>query len=119
MADDDLTGIERRDLKALHFVSELSELMEYMEDDTLNEMIDLAIKVLAQPHLKPETAERLLVQFQAASVKFGFLAITFTTIKKGKAGTDENYKKNIYYEARDLCDKMAASLKYIVRRSGA
>lgn len=109
-------GVDSRDASALVVLSELDELIEYMDDDILQEMIDLAIKCLAQPHLKQETAEQLLLQFQAAAFKFGMLAVTYTTLKRGKAGTDENNKKNIYYTAADQCDKMAASLKYVVRR---
>ena len=113
-------GVEKRDLYTLvnlSTVQDLVELCEFMEDPVLAEMIDLAIKCLAQPNLKPETAEHLLVKFQAASMKFGMLAVTYTTLKKGSAGTDSNYKKNIYYTASEQCDKIASSLKYIVRRN--
>lgn len=110
-------NLEISDAMALHDASELTLLNDYMHDDTLEEMINLAIKCLANPNMKPETAERLLVQFQSANFKFGLMAATFMTIKKGKTGTEENNKKNIYYTAADLCDKMAASLKYIVRRN--
>lgn len=114
-----VVGVEKRDIASLEYVSKLSEfvdLHEFLQDDDLIEMLDLALKCLSQPHLKAETARNLLVKFQAASTKFGMLATIYTTLRKGKAGTDDNMKKNIYYSASDLCDKMAASLKYIVRR---
>lgn len=117
---DEPVGLEKRDLLALENLSKIDELVEmtdFVDDQEMREIIDLAIKCYAQPHMKPETAEQLLVKFQAASLKFGFLAVTYTTLKKGRAGTDDNFKKNIYYTASDLCDKMAASLKYVVRRN--
>lgn len=120
--DDELIGLEKRDLLALNNLSRIDELVEmcdFVDDQEMREIIDLSLKCYAQPHMKPETAEQLLVKFQAAATKFGFLAVTYTTLRKGKAGTEDNYKKNIYYTASDLCDKMAASLKYIVRRSNA
>lgn len=119
---DEITGLEKRDIQALENLSKIDELIEmcdFVNDDDLREIIDLSIRCLAQPHLKPETAEHLLVKFQAAATKFGFLAVTYTTLKKGRAGTEDNFKKNIYYTASDLCDKMAASLKYVVRRNNA
>lgn len=115
----DLMGAEPRDIFSLQFVSQIKEFVElhdFMKDDDIVEMLDKAIRCIAEPHMRAETASKLLVQFQAASVKFGALAIVYTTIKKGPAGTEENKKKNIYYSMSDLCDKMAGALKYIVRR---
>lgn len=117
----DLTGMEKKDLDGLYYVSQVSEILDahtFLQDDDLMEMMDSAIRLLAQPMGKPETAERLLVQFSAASAKFAFLAMYYTNIKKGKVGTDENIKKNAYYTAAEIFDKLAGTMKYIVRRAG-
>jgi hypothetical protein len=46
------------------------------------------------------------------------LAVTYTTIKKDRAGTLNNNKKNIYYAMYDALDKLVAALKYSARVQG-
>lgn len=116
-----LRGVDMRSLEGMLFVSKVNEFVEmhdFLKDDDFAELLDLTLRCLTEPHMKSETARNLLIKFQAASVKYGTLAIFYTTLRKGRAGTEDNFKKNIYYSLSDLCDKMAQSLKYIVRRYG-
>jgi hypothetical protein len=116
---EELKGLEKRDVEAFEFVSKIKEfhaVHSFLDDEDFTTMLNLSLRVLTQPHLKAETARDLLIKFQAASVKFNTLAIFYTTLRKGRAGTDDNYRKNMYYAMAEQCDKMAQSLKYIVRR---
>lgn len=91
------------------------DLHEFMQDEHLAKAMDLALKLISDPHIDHSKAAALVVRFEALSMKFGMLASTYMTIKAGRAGTEENKRKNVYFTARELCHNMAQSLKYSAR----
>lgn len=116
---EELKGLDKRDVEAFEYVGKIREfhaLHSFLGDEDFTQMLDLSLRCLSQPPKSAENARNLLMKFQAASVKFNTLAIFYTTLRKGRAGTEDNYRKNMYYAMADQCDKMAQSLKYIVRR---
>lgn len=118
MPEQEFRGIESRNFEALQYASAISDfkgIHELMGDADVDEMLDLAIRCLVDPHMKAETAKRLLVQFQAASMKFQTLSKYYTVVKPGNGSTEEKQRKEIYYTLADQCDKMANALKYAAR----
>ena len=118
---DRISRMTKKELESLMHLSKLEDLMEmceFMNDPELSEIIDLGLKLIASPAPPPEKAANLLIKFQSAGMKFAFQAIHYSTLKKGSPGSMDNFKKNIYYTAADQCDKLAASLKYLVRMPG-
>lgn len=102
----------------LEFVSDvhdLMELIEFMDDEHLSEALDLVVKLCVKPHIPSSKAATLAVQMQAFSAKFKMQATAIMVLKNSKAGTRENKLKNTYFAMSDVCDKMAAALKYIAR----
>lgn len=102
----------------LEFVSDvhdLMELIEFMDDDTFSEALDLVVKLCVKPQIPSSKAATLAVQMQAFSAKFKMQATAIMVLKNSKAGTRENKLKNTYFAMSDICDKMAAALKYIAR----
>jgi hypothetical protein len=93
-------------------VTEFQELHDYMEDEQLDEALHYVIKLMMKPDVPPALAQRLIVQLQAYSAKFAMMATIYTTIKKDRAGSANNHKKNIYYTAADSLDKLVQALKY-------
>ena len=105
---------------SLEYLSEIQDLMDlndFMDDAQVAEAMDLALKVLAKPDIPPATARLAMVKFQALSFKFKMMAQTYMTIKQGKAGSDENKKKNVYFSLSELCQEMTNTLKYLVRET--
>ncbi len=114
-----LKGVEKRDVDGFVYVSKIREfvaLHSFLDDEEFTEILNLSLRCLAEPPHSAENARNLLIKFQAAGVKFKMLAIFYTTLKKGRAGTDDNYRKNVYYAMGEQCELMANSLKYVVRR---
>jgi len=104
--------------EALEYLSEIQDLIdlhEFMEDEHLAYAMNLALKVLAKPEEAAKKSATLVVKFEALAFKFGMMGQTYMTIKNGKAGTDENKKKNVYFSARDRCHEMSAALKYMAK----
>lgn len=102
----------------LEYVSEAHDLMEladFIDDEHFTEALDLIVKLVVKPHIPSSKAAVLAVQMQALSAKFKMQATSLMVLHNTKAGTRENKVKNTYFAMSEVCDKMAAALKYIAR----
>jgi hypothetical protein len=102
-------------LEYLSSLQDLMDLHEFMQDPELGNAMDLAIKCIAKPDMPPAVARHALLKMQGLAFRFRMQAATYTYIHKGKAGTDENVKKNIYFAASEQCHELAQTLKYLVK----
>lgn len=93
-------------------VDEFMELHAFMQDEQLDEALHFVLKLMMQPDVPPAKAQALIVKLQAYSAKFAVMATVYSTIKKDRAGTENNNKKNIYYTMADSLDKLVQALKY-------
>lgn len=103
---------------SLQYISHLQDLIdlhEFMQDQDLADAMNLAVKCIAKPDLPPANARQALVKMQGYAFQFRMQAATYTYIHKGKAGSDENVKKNVYFAASEQCNQLAQSLKYLVK----
>ncbi len=106
------------DENPLEFVSKITEfndLTDFMQDPELDRALDLAIRCIASPDVAARKAPKLIVELQAISFKFAVKAVEYATIKKDRAGTDANNKKNIYYSTKEALDRLVDALKYAAR----
>lgn len=104
----------------LEYISKLQDLVDlhqFMGDDDLAEAMNLAVKCIAKPDMPPSVARSALLKMQGLAFQFRMQAATYTYIHKGKAGTDENVKKNVYFAASEQCHELAQTLKYLVKES--
>lgn len=104
----------------LEYVSKLQDLVdlhEFMGDDDLGEAMNLAVKCIAKPDMPPSVARTALLKMQGYAFQFRMQAAAYTYIHKGKAGTEENVKKNVYFAASEQCHDLAQTLKYLVKES--
>lgn len=96
-------------------IEELKGIAEFMDDEYIDKALDLFIKCIIKPSVPPGEALPLIVKMQGFASKFKMQATFYMALEPGKAGTDNNKKKNIYFAIAECCDKMAASLKYLSR----
>lgn len=96
-------------------VQDLMDLNDFMDDEDFEAALELALKCIAKPDLPPAIAKKALIQMEAYSFKFRAMGQVFMTIKKDKAGTPENMKKNVYFSISEACHELASALKYIAR----
>lgn len=94
-------------------MKEFVKISETMEDPELDEALEYIIKLIEKPDIPPKTAVTVIVKLEALAAKFAFAQSYYKTF--GKAGTDERYKKDVYYTAREATVRLVDSLKYIVR----
>lgn len=106
---------QKTTLDYLSGIQDLMDLHEFMQDEELAEAMNLAIKCIAKPDMPPHVAREALLKMQGLAFRFRMQAATYTYIHKGKAGTDENVKKNIYFAAAEQCHELAQTLKYLVK----
>lgn len=102
-------------LEHLSKLQDLIDLHEFMKDADLAEAMNLAIKCIAKPDMPPSVARTALLKMQGFAFQFRMQAATYTYIHTGKAGTEENKKKNVYFAASEQCHEMAQTLKYLVK----
>ena len=108
---------EKHPLEYLSEIQDLVDLNDFMDDPEIGHAVNLALKVLAKPDIPPATAKIAMTEFQALAFKFKMMGNVYMTIKQGKAGTDENKKKNVYFSISELCQEMTNTLKYVQRES--
>jgi hypothetical protein len=104
--------------RMLNYLSEqqdLIDLHEFMDDDDLAQAMELALNVIAKPHIPVSEARNALAMMQGYAMKFRMQAATYTYVHPGKAGTVENVKKNVYFAAAEQCHEMAQTLKYLAK----
>lgn len=102
-------------LETVSVLTEFNDLTEFMQDEQLDRALELAIKCIAQPDIAAVKAPRLIVELQAISFKFAVKAVEYATIKKDRAGTDNNHRKNVYYSTKEALDRLVDALKYAAR----
>lgn len=104
-------------LDYLSDIQDLIDLHEFMDDPDLGDAMGLAIKCIAKPDMPPAVAREALLKMQGLAFKFRMQAAAYTYIHKGRAGTDENVKKNVYFAVSEQCHELAQTLKYLVKES--
>jgi hypothetical protein len=93
------------------------QLHEYLEDEDIDKALTLIVKLISNPDVVQMKVAPLIVKVQALSAKYQVLAAVHSTIAKGKAGSVDNNKKNLYYSISSALDKLAQSLKYLIRQT--
>jgi len=102
----------------LEFVSGLQDFIDLDEkvgDDELQHAIDIALKCIHKPQPNPADARKAMLMLQGYAFKFKMQALVYMQIHTGKTGSPENIKKNAYMYASEQADKLAQTLKYLVK----
>lgn len=102
-------------LETVSTITEFNDLTDFMKDPELDRALHLAIRCIADPDIAAVKAPRLIVELQAISFKFAVKAVEYATIKKDRAGTDNNHRKNVYYSTKEALDRLVDALKYAAR----
>lgn len=106
MADD------KHPIEIVSEITEFNDLSDFMNDVQLDRALDLVIRCLTQPDIAAQRAPKLIVELQAISAKFSVMAVIYATIKRDKAGSENNHKKNVYYSTKEALDRLVDALKY-------
>jgi hypothetical protein len=101
------------DIDIISSVEEFVKLSQVVNDADLDEALAYVVKLIEKPDVPPAAAVRTIVKLEALSAKFAFAQTFYKTF--GKSGTEERYKKDVYYTARDAIERLVDALKYIVR----
>lgn len=107
-------------LKALEHVSNVQDLLDlndFMDDEKFGEALELAMQCVANPNISVATARKALLLMQSYSLYFKMRGNVYMTIKQGKAGTEENKKKNVYFSMAGECHELAQTLKYLAKET--
>lgn len=102
-------------LQSTSNIQDLLDLNDWMKDDDYTEALAKVVNIIARDEISAEKCAKLVVKFAAWGSLFNQKAQTYMTIKKDRAGTDNNMKKNVYFSISKDCYEMSAALKYMVR----
>lgn len=117
-ADKDL----KKSLGGLELVAanqDIMDLHEFMNDPDFSLANELVLKCIANPQPQLATIRQALLLMQAYAFKFRMQSKLYDSLRKGRAGTDSNFKKNIFYSASEQCHELAQTLKYLLRDNQA
>lgn len=110
--------MENRDKSVLELIStitQFNDLSEFMNDPQLDLALARVVKLVMKPEVPQASANQLIVELQAIAAKCSVMAVIYTTIKKGPAGSENAHKKNIYYSISEAITKLVDALKYSAR----
>lgn len=91
----------------------LLEVAKKLNDPDIDRVMKYATKIIERPDMNPDNARVAIAELEALAFKFGFAATYYKNW--GKSGTEERYKKDAYYTARDATRSLVDALKYLVR----
>lgn len=120
MNSDHREDVENRVLTGLGAVSEIQDFVDLhnvVEDEELQNAIDIALRMIANPNVSHATARKAMLQMQGYAFKFKMQGLVYMQIHKGAAATKENIKKNAYFYASEQCHELAQTLKYLAREN--
>jgi hypothetical protein len=102
---------DRSIIELVSEVSEFNELSKFMNDPDLDLVLGYVVKLIAKPDIEPGKVNRLIVQLQAISAKFGMLK-RYAMSLGDMQDKDEKKKKDIYFTAQEVVDDLVNALKY-------
>jgi len=105
--------METNDTDLISSITEFSKLSEALNDRELDEALELVVRLIEKPDIPPAIAVKTIVKLEAIAAKFAFAQSYYKTF--GKSGTQERYKKDVYYTAREAIERLVDALKYIAR----
>lgn len=89
------------------------EVAEYMNDEDFGKVLDIGIRLMNGDVPEPSKVALLLVKLEAYAIKFRIMYSAYMGYMKGTQ--EANMKKNMYKELYTGVDKLADSLKYLVK----
>lgn len=93
-------------------VAELNNISEYLADERVNQILGVIVSLMENPNLPPKVAASLVVSLTAASFSFNLRAKNYIKFENTAA---TKTKKDFYFSLAEGCDKLAQSLKYLVK----
>lgn len=100
-------------LEDFNVAVEIQELTEFMNNEEFEAVVAEVAQLVTDPNVAPMKVRPLIVKLQAMSFNLSMQANYYKSI--GKVGTNERYKKDAYYSARDAIDRVVDALKYLVK----
>lgn len=105
---------DKSPLELISQITELNDLSEFMKDEELDRIMELLLKVLFEKGRIPQKEiSPLIVELQALAGVMALKSVFLMTI--GKKGSEESMKKNVYFSAKELVNRLVDSMKYIAR----
>jgi len=109
------------DKSILEYISQVTEINDtslYMEDKQLDEAMALVIKIMLKPELPSVVIPDLIVQLEAMAALFSIKKTYYATIDRGKVGTEQSNRKNIYHSVSESLARISDAMKYKSRANG-
>lgn len=92
-------------------IAEFKHMSEFLSDENFDYMMNIVEKIIRKPDVPAEAVEELIIQLQALSGKMSIKALYYRTL--GKDGVNERTRKDAYYSAREVLDRLVDALKYV------
>lgn len=105
-------------LEYISQVTEINDTSKYMEDEQLDKAMAMVIKIMMKPDLPSVVIPDLIVQLEAMAAVFSMKRTYYATIDRGKVGTEQSNRKNIYHTVAESLARISDAMKYKARSNG-
>lgn len=117
MGADEISSVQKKGVQTVSDIQDFIDLGDVVRDKDLEDAINIALKCIAKPDVPPAEAKKAMVKLQGYAFIFKMKGLVYMQIHKGQALTRENIRKNSYLYASEQCDKLAGTLKYLIRNN--
>lgn len=102
-------------LEIISKIDEFVKLSEFIDDVEFDQALTSVVKLITNPAIDVNTAPRVILQLSAISAALAIKAKYYMFIEKGRAGSLEHTRKELYMTTSKMLDNIVAALKYSMR----
>lgn len=96
-------------------IDEIFQVNKFLDDESVEDALNDLVKLTVKPEIPDAVVRKLIVKLSALSGTFAMRATYYSTLSKGKTGSDEFNKKQIYYTLAKVFEDLVGALKYMAK----
>jgi hypothetical protein len=99
-------------LQEISTIDEFLKLHDFIDDIQFDQALTSVVKLIVNPAVPATLAPKLIVQLSAISAALALKAKYYMHVTKGKPGSLEHTRKELYLTTSKHLDNIVAALKY-------
>lgn len=109
MTESDETGM-------IEQVRAIKQITDKMNDESVDQALDIIVNLIKKPDVPSSDVHKAITRLDALGAYFGTQASWYKGW--GKGGTEERYKKDMYYTLKESFQRLSDAVKYQAKSHG-
>jgi hypothetical protein len=102
-------------IQLISSIDEFTKMHEFIDDVQFDQALSSVVKLIMNPAIPAVTAPKLIVQLSAISSALKLKSKYYMYMDKGKAGSQQYIRKEMYITMSERLDDIVAALKYAAK----